>query len=122
MPILTDEMIPRRAHRHESSRLSNVSARLTRAETERLDALARKHRQQRGEFIRQLILETLAREDAGTDAGPVLTEIVGVQLLLMNALKPIATGQPLTAAAFDSIVAEVHKLKKSVARKLQQER
>lgn len=122
MSLLTDEATTRRAQRHLSSRPSNVSSRLTRIETERLDALAQKHDQQRGEFIRQLILEALAREDAGTDAGPVLTEIVGVQLLLMNALKPIAIGQPLTAAAFDSIVAEVHKLKKSVARKLAQEK
>jgi hypothetical protein len=108
--------------RRESSRLSNVSSRLTRAETERLDALAQKHGQQRGEFIRQLILDALVRDEAGRNAGPVLTEIVGVQLLLMNALKPIATGQSLTAAAFDSMVAEVHKLKTSVARKLVQEK
>ena len=51
-----------------------------------------------------------------------LNEIVGVQLLLMNVLKPIAIGQPLTAAAFDSLVAEVHKLKQSVAQKLVQEK
>lgn len=121
MSFLTDESTTRRAQRHASSRLSNVSSRLTRDETERLDALAGTRGQQRGEFIRQLILEALAREDGATDTGRVLTEIVGVQLLLMNALKPIATGQPLTSAAFDSIVAEVHKIKKSVARKLSQE-
>ena len=39
----------------------------------------------------------------------------------MNALKPIATSQPLTATAFDNIVTEVHKLKKTVARKLVEE-
>lgn len=121
MSFLTDEATTRRAQRHASSRLSNVSSRLTRDETEQLDALAQKHGQQRGEFIRRLILEALAREGGATDTGRVLTEIVGVQLLLMNALKPIATGQPLTSAAFDSIVAEVHKIKKSVARKLSQE-
>jgi hypothetical protein len=96
-----------------------VSSRLTRAETERLDALAKKRGQQRGEFIRALILNALAYERDGCD--PVLTETVGIQLLLMNVLKPIATGQPLTATAFDSIVAEVHKVKKSVAHRLIEE-
>ena len=118
MPLLDDQTVAKRAKRREFSRLSNVSSRLTRTETERLDALAAKYGQQRGEFIRHLILSALADDVNGADAGPVLTEIVGVQLLLMNVLKPVATGQPLTATAFDDIVAEVHKLKQSVARKL----
>jgi len=122
MPLLSQNAITPDERRRESSRLSNVSSRLTRAETERLDRVAQKHGQQRGEFIRQLILDALARDEAGANAGPVLTEIVGVQLLLMNALKPIAAGQSLTAAAFDAMVAEVHKLKVSVARRLIQEK
>ncbi|MGC2162265.1 MAG: ribbon-helix-helix protein, CopG family [Silvibacterium sp.] len=121
MPLLDDEAMTERARKHESFRLSNVSSRLTHGETERLDALAKQRGLQRGEFIRRLILDELEYADAGTSNDPVLTEIVGVQLLLMNVLKPVATGQPLTAAAFDSIVAEVHKLKRSVARKLAQE-
>jgi hypothetical protein len=121
MALLSDEVIAQRARRGESSRLSNVSSRLTHAETERLDSLAERRGLQRGEFIRQLILNALAHDDSAGGAGPVLTEIVGVQLLLMNVLKPVATGQPLTASAFDKIVSEVHKLKQTVARKLVQE-
>ena len=121
MPLLNSESVAVRAQRRESFRLNNVSSRLTRSETERLDALVNKRGLQRGEFIRRLILDALAREDAGIDGDPVLTEVVGVQLLLMNVLKPIATCQPMTATAFDNIVAEVHKLKKTVARKLMQE-
>lgn len=119
MAQLSDQSMAVRAQQRESHRLSNVSSRLTRAETEQLDALAKKRGQQRGEFIRSLILHALTWDGDGGDA--VLTETVGVQLLLMNVLKPIATGQPLTAAAFDNIVAEVHKLKKSVARRLMEE-
>jgi hypothetical protein len=121
MPLLDDQTVTKRAKRRESFRLSNVSSRLTRTETERLDALAEKRGLQRGELIRQLILDALADDEAGGNAGLMLMEIVGVQLLLMNVLKPIATGQPLTASAFDNIVTEVHKLKQSVARKLVQE-
>jgi hypothetical protein len=121
MPPIIDESIAARARRRESFRLSNVSSRLTRRETERLDTLAKQRGLQRGEFIRKLILDELARTEAGMDGGPVLIEVVGVQLLLMNVLKSVATAQPMTAAAFDNIVAEVHKLKKTVARKLTQE-
>ncbi len=121
MPLLNSESVPVRAQRRESFRLSNVSSRLTRSETERLDALADKRGLQRGELIRKLILDELASAEAGINGDPILTEVVGVQLLLMNVLKPVATGQPMTATAFDNIVAEVHKLKKTVARKLMQE-
>ncbi len=120
MSLLSDQSITERAQRRESFRLSNVSSRLTHAETERLDALAKKHALQRGEFIRRLILNELDRAET-TNNDPVLNEVVGIQLLLMNVLKPLVTGQPLTAAAFDNIVAEIHKLKKTVARRLTQE-
>lgn len=122
MALLSDETVAERAKRRESFRLSNVSSRLTHVETERLDALAAKHGQQRGEFIRRLILDALTRDENRAGVDPVLVEIVGVQLLLMNVLKPVAAGQSLTATAFDNIVAEVHKLKQSVARKLIQEK
>jgi acid stress-induced BolA-like protein IbaG/YrbA len=121
MPLLDNESVAVRAQRRESFRLSNVSSRLTRSETERLDALANKRGLQRGELIRKLILDELASAEVGIDGDPVLTEVVGVQLLLMNVLKPVATGQVMTAAVFDNIVAEIHKLKKTVARKLMQE-
>jgi hypothetical protein len=121
MPVLSEQSIAERAKRRESFRLTNVSSRLTSAETERLDMLAKQQGLQRGEFIRKLILDELRLQDSDTADDPALVEVVGIQLLLMNVLKPLATGQPLTAAAFDNIVAEVHKLKKTVARKLIQE-
>jgi hypothetical protein len=121
MPLLSDESIAERAQQRESFRLSNVSSRLTHRETEHLDALAKQRGLQRGEFIRKLILDELTCAEAGMDADPVLTEVVGVQLLLMNVLKSVATAKPMTAATFDNIVAEVHKVKKTVARKLIQE-
>ena len=102
----------------DTARTKTASTKLTKAERAALEEFAETHGQSTGEFIRDLIFREMnagPRPDAGDAA---LREIVGVQLLLMNTLKPIATGQPLTATAFDDIVAEVHKLKQSVARKL----
>jgi hypothetical protein len=77
--------------------------------------------QTRGEWMRDVILQAVQPAKSGGRIDPTLSEIVGVQLLLMNVLKPLAIGHPMTAAEFDSIVAEVHKLKRSVARKLVQD-
>ena len=62
MSLLGDEEISEIARQRESFRLTNVSSKLTRIEAERLDDLAKKNGLQRGEFIRQLILDDLARD------------------------------------------------------------
>jgi len=62
MALVNDDSIADRARKLESLRMTNVSSRLTRREADHLDELAKKHRLQRGEFIRQLILDELARD------------------------------------------------------------
>ena len=115
MALLSDESITERALKRESFRMSNVSSRLTRTEAERLDELAKKHGQQRGEFIRQLILDELARESGEPTVSTELTEIIGLRLMLTNLLRPLATGQKLTPETFDGIIAEVKKHKRTLA-------
>jgi hypothetical protein len=106
----------------DAARTRTASTKLTKAERAALEKFAETHGQSTGELIRDLIFREMNTEQKSNARDAVLQEIVGVQLLLMNVLKPIATGQPLTPAAFDGIVAEVHKLKPSVARKLIQEK
>jgi hypothetical protein len=108
--------------RGRESRNQTLTTKLTCAEFAELEAVSRAESKAPGEWLRDAAL-SFARQGQSDDRMMVLlTEIVGVQLLLMNVLKPIAIGQPLTAAAFDSLVAEVHKLKQSVAHKLVQEK
>jgi hypothetical protein len=102
-------------------RVFPVTVKLTQSERTGITAYARTQGVARGEWMRGVVLAALERVTSPDAGNALLQEIVGVQLLLMNVLKPLATGQPLTAAAFDNIVAEVHKLKKTVARKLTQE-
>jgi hypothetical protein len=106
----------------DTARTKTASTKLTKAERAALEKFAETHGQSTGELIRDLIFREMNSEQGSDARDAVLQEIVGVQLLLMNVLKPLATGQPLTAAAFDNIVTEVHKLKKTVARKLIQEK
>jgi hypothetical protein len=102
----------------DTTRPRTASTKLTRAERAALEKFAETRGQSTGEFIRDLIFREMNAERRLDAKDAALQEIVGVQLLLMNVLKPIATGQRLTAAAFDGIVADVHKLKESVARRV----
>jgi hypothetical protein len=115
MSLLSDDDIAEAAQRREVFRESSVSTRLTRKETRNLDALAKSRGVQRGELIRQLIRDELARGAGTCAASTELTEIMGIRLMLTNLFRPLATGQKLTPEAFDNMVAEVKKRKRSVA-------
>ena len=115
MPLLIDDAMVEKAEQRASFRLTNVSSKLSRSEAERLDLLARKRGQQRGEFIRRLILDELTRDSGAPTASPELSEIVGVRLMLTNLLKPLATGLKITPEVFDGIMDEVKKRKTALA-------
>jgi hypothetical protein len=115
MSLLKDDEIADAAQRREVFREISVSTRLTRKETRRLDDLAKSRGVQRGELIRQLIRSELARAAGTSIASTELMEIMGVRLMLTNLFRPLATGQKLTPEAFDNMVAEVKKRKRSVA-------
>ena len=115
MSLLSDDDLAEAAQRREVFRESSVSTRLTRKETRNLDVLAKSRGVQRGELIRQLIRDELARDTGTSAASTELTEIMGIRLMLTNLFRPLATGQKLTPEAFDSMVAEVKKRKRSVA-------
>jgi hypothetical protein len=74
-----------------------------------------------GKLIRRLILDEISHDIGEPAASGELIEIVGIRLMLMNVLKPIAAGQKLTPEVFDSIMTEVKKRKKAVAIEARQE-
>jgi hypothetical protein len=122
MPLLSDEAIAEELQKRSTFRLINVSSKLNRAESESLDALAKKRGLQRGELIRQIILAELQKDGEKADAvRPELVEIVTIRLMLTNLFKPLVLGKTLTAEVAEGIIAEVNNRKKPVALKLQQE-
>ena len=121
MPLISDETLVQRAEQRASFRLTNVSSKLSQSEITRFDALAKRRGQHRGEFIRSLILDELTRDSGEPSASAELSEIVGIRLMLINVLKPLASGQKLTPEGFDGIMTEVKKRKKSVAIEARQE-
>ena len=115
MSLFNDDAMVEKAQQRTSFRLTNVSSKLSRSEAERLDLLAKKRGQQRGEFIRRLILDELIRDSGVPTASPELSEIVGIRLMLTNLLKPLTTGLKITPEVFDGIMIEVKKRKTALA-------
>jgi len=115
MSLFNDEQITAEAKAKTSYRLVGVTTKLSPREVEDIEGLARKHGLQRGEFIRQLILDELARDSGDPPVSAELVEILGIRLMITNLLKPLATGQKITPDVFDGIIAEVKKHKRGLA-------
>ena len=115
MSFFNEEQLAAEAKAKASYRLIGVTTKLSPQEVEDIARLARKHGLQRGEFIRQLILDELTCDSGDPPVSPELVEIIGVRLMLTNLLKPLTTGQKLTPEVFDGIIAEVKKHKRSLA-------
>jgi hypothetical protein len=97
------------------NRVFPVTAKLTKEERERVTEFARSQGFARGEWIRDAILKEMRGESAND---PSLAEILGVRLLLVNVLRPLATGQRLTPEAFDKLLDEISEAKHALAGKL----
>ena len=100
---------------HTLNRVFPVTAKLTKDERGRVTEFARSQGLARGEWIRDAILKEL-RGDSAND--PSLAEILGVRLLLVNVLRPMAAGQRLSPEAFDKLLDEISEAKHALAGKL----
>jgi hypothetical protein len=100
---------------HTLNRVFPVTAKLTKEERGRITEFARSQGLARGEWIRDVILRELR---AGSTSDPSLAEILGVRLLLVNVLRPLAAGQRLTPEAFDKLLDEISNAKHQLAAKL----
>jgi hypothetical protein len=115
MSFFNEEQLAAEAKAKASYRLIGVTTKLSPQEVEDIERLARKHGFQRGEFIRQLILDELARDSGDPPVSVELIEIIGLRLMLTNLLKPLTTGQKITPEVFDGTIAEVKKHKRGLA-------
>src|SRR6202140_1662284 len=97
------------------NRVFPVTAKLTKDELGRVTEFARSQGLARGEWIRDVILR---EERGGSARDPSLAEILGVRLLLVNVLRPLAAGQRLAPEAFDKLLDEISDAKHQLASKL----
>jgi len=103
------------AVRGRESRNQSLNTKLTRTEFAAVEVAAAAHGSALGEWVRDVIL----REIRGVSpADPSLAEILGVRLLLVNVLRPLAAGQRITPEAFDKLLDEISEAKHTLAGKL----
>jgi hypothetical protein len=100
---------------HTLNRIFPVTTKLTKEERDRVTEFAKLRGLARGEWIRDVILREMR---GGSSSDPSLAEILGVRLLLVNVLRPLAAGQRLTPEAFDNLLDEISEAKHVLAGKL----
>jgi hypothetical protein len=97
------------------NRVFPVTAKLTKEEMGMVTEFAKSQGLARGEWIRDVILREMR---GGSASDPSLAEILGVRLLLVNVLRPLAAGQTITPEAFDKLLDEISEAKHALAGKL----
>ena len=114
MHLLAQHNDSQRTQRKTVFRNATVCLKLTQQEVQLLDQMATAKGMARSEWMRDVILREL-RGDPAND--PSLAEILGVRLLLVNVLRPLAAGQKLTPE-FDKLLDEIGEAKHQLAGKL----
>jgi hypothetical protein len=103
------------AVRGRESRNQSLNTKLTPTEFAAVEVAAAGHGCTLGEWVRDVILREIR---GGSPFDPSLAEILGVRLLLVNVLRPLAAGQRLTPEAFDKLLDEISEAKHALAGKL----
>jgi hypothetical protein len=103
------------AIRGRESRTQSLNTKLTPTEFAVVQTAATTHGCALGEWARDVILR---EAQGGSVSNPSLAEILGVRLLLVNVLRPLAAGQRVTPEAFDKLLDEISNAKHELAGKL----
>jgi hypothetical protein len=101
--------------RGRESRNQSLNTKLTATEFAAVEVAAAANGCALGEWVRDVIQQKLR---GGSTSDPSLAEILGVRLLLVNVLRPLAAGQRLTTEAFDKLLDEISEAKHQLAGKL----
>jgi len=119
MAILDAQMTTKRGKiRGRESRNQTLTTKVTATEYRAVEDAASAEAKTTGEWLRDLALDAVAaRTEAGAET-VMLPEIVGVRLLLVNALRSVAIGQTMTPEAFDKLLDQIGTAKHELAGKL----
>ena len=99
-------------------RVRTASTKVTEAEFAELDAFASQRGQSVSEWIRQTILAEARSQRNTATTVHLFTELVGIQLLLINTLGPLIRGERLTADHLNALLRQVQSTKARKAQEL----
>jgi uncharacterized protein (DUF1778 family) len=99
-------------------RRKSIGFKVSEEEYTQLETAAQAEGRTLGEWCREAMLVS-ASDAAAHD--PALAEIIGVRLLLVNVLRPVAAGEKLAPEVFDKMLDQISEVKHELAAKLQQQ-
>lgn len=111
LPVLGNRL------RGRNRRTQNLSTKLTEEEERRMEAAALAAGKTLSEWAREVLLARVGPSREASET-VLLTEVVGVQLLLMNALAPLASGELIGAERYQAILKCVQASKERTAQEL----
>lgn len=92
-------------------RARTASTKVTDSEFAELEACAYQHGQSVSEWIRQTLLNEVRTQHNGSMNHHIFTELIGVELLLINTLGPLIRGETMTAEHLAAILKQVQSTK-----------
>ncbi|MFP5209483.1 MAG: hypothetical protein ACLGRW_09355 [Acidobacteriota bacterium] len=104
--------------RGRTARSRSIGTKLTPEEEEKVLAAAEAAGKAPSEWVRDVIVREVREEAEERIAMHAFTELVGLELLVMNALQPLVSGQKMGADQFQKLVEQVQASKQTKAREL----
>jgi len=99
-------------------RRKSIGFKVSEEEYARLETAAQASGRTLGEWCREVVLASASDAER---RDPALAEIVGVRLLLVNVLGPVAAGEKVTAERFNQLLEQIGEMKQQLAVQLQRQ-
>jgi hypothetical protein len=100
------------------ARTQTASTKLTAAEFTELESVATVKGLSPGEWIREVLLREIRQVSGRDPTAMLLTEIVGLQIFLTNALAPLLQGAGMSAEQYQDLMRHVKANKHKAAREV----
>jgi hypothetical protein len=99
-------------------RTKSIGFKVSEEEYARLETTAQASGRTLGEWCREVVLASASDAERHD---PALAEIVGVRLLLVNVLGPLAAGEKVTPERFNQLLEQISEMKYQLAVQLQRQ-
>ena len=103
--------------RGRTGRTHSANVKLTKDELAELEAIAQSEKKALGEWARDVLL----REARRPDSDAVFTEIVATRMLMVNLIKPLILGKPVTSEWITEAMSAVRREKRRAAQEVMQQ-
>jgi hypothetical protein len=112
------EVIGTRKLKGRTRRSVTLSTKITQQELEMISAACAADGRALGEWVREVVLMAARSPSVALGADQLMTEIVGLQLFLTNALSPLARGERMSQEQYEALMQNVKTHKHRAAREV----